>query len=85
MPKKRRDLDSNPTKLMEVVLIGKQLLTRGSLTTFSIANDIAKYFAILPAMFMAAMPAMNHLNIMHLHSPESAVLSALIFNALLYY
>ena len=78
------DLDSNPTKLMEVVLIGKQLLmTRGSLTTFSIANDIAKYFAILPAMFMAAMPAMNHLNIMHLHSPESTVLSALIFNALI--
>ena len=78
------DLDSNPTKLMEVVLIGKQLLmTRGSLTTFSIANDIAKYFAILPAMFMSAMPAMNRLNIMHLHSPESAVLSALIFNALI--
>lgn len=78
------DLDSNPTKLMEVVLIGKQLLmTRGSLTTFSIANDIAKYFAILPAMFMSAMPAMNHLNIMHLYSPESAVLSALIFNALI--
>lgn len=74
------DLDSNPTKLMEVVLIGKQLLmTRGSLTTFSIANDIAKYFAILPAMFMSAMPAMNRLNIM----PESAVLSALIFNALI--
>lgn len=78
------DLDSNPTKLMEVVLIDKQLLmTRGSLTTFSIANDIAKYFAILPAMFMSAMPAMNRLNIMHLHSPESAVLSALIFNALI--
>lgn len=78
------DLDSNPTKLTEVVMIGKQLLmTRGSLTTFSIANDIAKYFAILPAMFMAAMPAMNQLNIMHLHSPESAVLSALIFNALI--
>lgn len=78
------DLDSNPTKLMEVVLIGKQLLmTRGSLTTFSIANDIAKYFAILPAMFMSAMPAMNQLNIMHLHSPESAVISALIFNALI--
>ena len=77
------DLDSNPTKLMEVVLIGKQLLMTRSLTTFSIANDIAKYFAILPAMFMAAMPAMNHLNIMHLHSPESAVLSALIFNALI--
>ena len=76
------DLDSNPTKLMEVVLIGKQLLMTRSLTTFSIANDIAKYFAILPAMFMA-MPAMNHLNIMHLHSPESAVLSALIFNALI--
>ena len=69
---------------MEVVLIGKQLLmTRGSLTTFSIANDIAKYFAILPAMFMSAMPAMNRLNIMHLSSPESAVLSALIFNALI--
>lgn len=78
------DLDSNPTKLMEVVLIGKQLLmTRGSLTTFSIANDIAKYFAILPAMFMVAMPEMNRLNIMHLHSSESAVLSALIFNALI--
>ncbi|MCD8916281.1 K(+)-transporting ATPase subunit B [Staphylococcus simulans] len=78
------DLDSNPTKLIEVVMIGKQLLmTRGSLTTFSIANDIAKYFAILPAMFMAAMPQMQHLNIMQLHSPESAVLSALIFNALI--
>ena len=78
------DLDSNPTKLMEVVLIGRQLLmTRGALTTFSIANDVAKYFAILPAMFMSAMPAMNHLNMMHLHSPESAVLSALIFNALI--
>ncbi|ARJ50861.1 K(+)-transporting ATPase subunit B [Staphylococcus lutrae] len=76
------DLDSNPTKLVEVVLIGKQLLmTRGALTTFSIANDIAKYFAILPAMLTSAMPAMNQLNIMHLHSPESAVLSALIFNA----
>ena len=69
---------------MEVVLIGQTIIddTR-SLTTFSIANDIAKYFAILPAMFMSAMPAMNHLNIMHLYSPESAVLSALIFNALI--
>jgi len=77
------DLDSNPTKLIEVVEIGKQLLmTRGSLTTFSIANDIAKYFAIIPAMFAGAYPAMNAFNIMHLATAESAILSAVIFNAL---
>jgi potassium-transporting ATPase ATP-binding subunit len=78
------DLDSNPTKLIEVVAIGKQLLmTRGALTTFSIANDIAKYFAILPAMFMTAFPVMARLNVMGLHSPQSAVLAAVIFNALI--
>ena len=78
------DLDSNPTKLIEVVAIGKQLLmTRGALTTFSIANDIAKYFAILPAMFMATYPQMAALNIMGLHSPTSAVLAAVVFNALI--
>jgi potassium-transporting ATPase ATP-binding subunit len=78
------DLDSNPTKLIEVVAIGKQLLiTRGALTTFSIANDIAKYFAIIPAMFMAAFPALRALNIMGLHTPQSAILSAVIFNALI--
>ena len=78
------DLDSNPTKLIEIVAIGKQLLiTRGALTTFSIANDVAKYFAIIPAMFMATYPALNALNIMHLHSPQSAVLAAVIFNALI--
>ena len=78
------DLDSNPTKLIEVVAIGKQLLmTRGSLTTFSIANDVAKYFAIIPAMFAATFPVLNTLNIMHLRTPESAVLSAVIFNALI--
>jgi K+-transporting ATPase ATPase B chain len=78
------DLDSNPTKLIEIVAIGKQLLiTRGALTTFSIANDVAKYFAIIPAMFMATYPALNGLNIMHLHSPQSAVLAAVIFNALI--
>ncbi len=78
------DLDSNPTKLIEVVAIGKQLLiTRGALTTFSIANDVAKYFAIIPAMFMVTYPALSHLNIMRLHSPESAILSAVIFNALI--
>jgi len=78
------DLDSNPTKLIEVVAIGKQLLiTRGALTTFSIANDVAKYFAIIPAMFMVTYPALGHLNIMNLHSPQSAVLSAVIFNALI--
>jgi len=78
------DLDSNPTKLIEIVEIGKQLLmTRGSLTTFSIANDIAKYFAIIPAMLMATFPAIAVLNIMHLASPQSAILSAIIFNALI--
>lgn len=77
------DLDSNPTKLIEVVEIGKQLLmTRGSLTTFSIANDVAKYFAIIPAMFVVTYPALNALNIMHLHSPQSAILASVIFNAL---
>jgi potassium-transporting ATPase ATP-binding subunit len=78
------DLDSNPTKLIEVVAIGKQLLiTRGALTTFSIANDVAKYFAIIPAMFMATYPALGALNIMRLHTPEIAVLAAVIFNALI--
>jgi len=78
------DLDSNPTKLIEVVHIGKQMLmTRGSLTTFSIANDIAKYFAIIPAAFAATYPQLNALNIMQLHSPDSAILSAVIFNALI--
>ena len=78
------DLDSNPTKLIEVVAIGKQLLmTRGSLTTFSIANDVAKYFAILPAMFMTTYPSLDKLNIMYLRNPHSAVLAAVIFNALI--
>jgi len=78
------DLDSNPTKLIEIVAIGKQLLiTRGALTTFSIANDVAKYFAIIPAMFMATYPALGKLNIMGLHTPQSAVLAAVIFNALI--
>src|SRR5271168_1886289 len=78
------DLDSNPTKLIEVVAIGKQLLiTRGALTTFSIANDVAKYFAIIPAMFMTTYPALNRLNIMGLHTPQSAILVAVIFNALI--
>jgi K+-transporting ATPase ATPase B chain len=78
------DLDSNPTKLIEIVAIGKQLLmTRGALTTFSIANDVAKYFAILPAMFMATYPVMGKLNIMGLHNAQSAVLAAVIFNALI--
>ena len=78
------DLDSNPTKLIEIVEIGKQLLiTRGSLTTFSIANDVAKFFAIIPAMFAAVYPGLQRLNIMGLHSPESAILSAVIFNALI--
>lgn len=78
------DLDSNPTKIIEVVEIGKQLLmTRGALTTFSIANDVAKYFAIIPAMLMVAVPEMNALNIMQLHSPTSAIISALIFNAVI--
>ena len=78
------DLDSNPTKLIEIVEIGKQLLiTRGALTTFSVANDIAKYFAIIPAMFVAVFPGLDRLNIMQLDSPESAILSAVIFNALI--
>jgi len=78
------DLDSNPTKLIEIVEIGKQLLiTRGALTTFSIANDVAKYFAMLPAMFSVAFPVLNKLNILHLHSPQSAITSAIIFNALI--
>lgn len=78
------DLDNDPTKLIEVVEIGKQLLmTRGTLTTFSIANDVAKYFAIIPALFITAIPALQGLNIMNLHSPESAILSAVIFNAII--
>jgi len=78
------DLDSNPTKLIEIVEIGKQLLiTRGALTTFSIANDVAKYFAIIPAMFEAVFPGLHYLNIMGLHSPKSAITSAIIFNALI--
>ncbi len=77
------DLDSDPTKVIEIVEVGKQLLiTRGALTTFSIANDVAKYFAIIPAMFVVALPALGALNVMGLHSPESAILSAVIFNAL---
>ena len=78
------DLDSNPTKLIEIVEIGKQLLiTRGSLTTFSVANDVAKYFAIIPAMFAGAFPELGILNVMHLRTPESAILSAVVFNALI--
>ena len=78
------DLDSNPTKLIEIVEIGKQLLiTRGSLTTFSIANDVAKYFAIIPAMFVVVFPQLDTLNVMDLQSPRSAILSAVIFNALI--
>ena len=78
------DLDIDPTKLIEIVEIGKQLLmTRGTLTTFSIANDVAKYFAIVPALFIAAIPSLEALNLMHLHSPESAILSAVIFNAII--
>lgn len=78
------DLDNDPTKLIEVVEIGKQLLmTRGTLTTFSIANDVAKYFAIVPALFITSIPALQGMNIMHLHSPESAILSAVIFNAII--
>jgi len=77
------DLDSNPTKLIEIVEAGKQMLmTRGALTTFSIANDVAKYFAIIPAIFIAALPRLGALNVMRLHSPDSAVLSAVMFNAL---
>ena len=78
------DLDSDPTKLIDIVAIGKQLLiTRGALTTFSIANDVAKYFAIIPAMFVAAYPSLDALNVMHLATPKSAILSAVIFNALI--
>jgi K+-transporting ATPase ATPase B chain len=78
------DLDSNPTKLIEIVEIGKQLLiTRGALTTFSVANDVAKYFAIIPAMFASAFPQLGVLNVMRLRTPESAILSAVIFNALI--
>jgi K+-transporting ATPase ATPase B chain len=78
------DLDSNPTKLIEIVEIGKQLLmTRGALTTFSISNDVAKYFAIIPAMFAGAFPVLNALNIMGLRTPQSAILSAVIFNAVI--
>ena len=77
------DLDSDPTKLIDIVTIGKQLLiTRGALTTFSIANDVAKYFAIIPAMFVGVFPGMRAINIMGLHSPDSAILSAVVFNAL---
>jgi K+-transporting ATPase ATPase B chain len=78
------DLDSNPTKLIEIVEIGKQLLiTRGALTTFSVANDVAKYFAIIPAMFAAVFPQLGVLNLMRLHTPQSAILSAVIFNAVI--
>ncbi len=78
------DLDNDPTKLIEIVEIGKQLLmTRGTLTTFSIANDVAKYFAIVPALFMVSIPELAALNVMNLHSPESAILSAVIFNAII--
>jgi K+-transporting ATPase ATPase B chain len=78
------DLDNDPTKLIEIVEIGKQLLmTRGTLTTFSIANDVAKYFAIVPALFITSIPVLQGINIMHLHSPESAILSAVIFNAII--
>ena len=78
------DLESNPTKLIEIVEIGKQLLmTRGALTTFSIANDVSKYFAIIPAAFASTYPQLEILNIMHLATPESAILSAVIFNALI--
>ena len=78
------DLDSNPTKLLEIVEIGKQMLmTRGSLTTFSIANDVAKYFAIIPAAFVTTYPQLKALDIMHLTSPNSAIMSAVIFNALI--
>jgi K+-transporting ATPase ATPase B chain len=78
------DLDSDPAKLIEIVEIGKQLLmTRGALTTFSIANDVAKYFAIIPAMFVAFYPQLQAMNLMHLATPQSAILSAIIFNALI--
>ncbi len=78
------DLDSDPTKLIDIVAIGKQLLiTRGALTTFSLANDLAKYFAILPAMFVSIYPQLDSLNIMRLHSAQSAIVSAVVFNALI--
>jgi K+-transporting ATPase ATPase B chain len=78
------DLDSNPTKLLRVVEVGKQMImTRGALTTFSIANDLAKYFAIIPAAFVVTYPALGALNVMQLHSPATAILSAVIFNALI--
>jgi K+-transporting ATPase ATPase B chain len=78
------DLDSNPTKLIEIVEIGKQLLiTRGALTTFSIANDISKYFAIIPAAFVTTYPVLGRLNVMHLATPHSAILSAVVFNAII--
>jgi potassium-transporting ATPase ATP-binding subunit len=78
------DLDSDPTKVIEIVEVGKQMLiTRGALTTFSIANDVAKYFAIIPAMFEGVIPGLRQLNILHLHSPQSAITSAIIFNALI--
>jgi K+-transporting ATPase ATPase B chain len=78
------DLDSDPTKLIEVVEIGKQLLmTRGALTTFSVANDVAKYFAIVPALFAGTLPWLKAIDVMHLHSPTSAILSAVIFNAVI--
>jgi K+-transporting ATPase ATPase B chain len=78
------DLDSDPTKILDIVAVGKQLLmTRGALTTFSIANDVAKYFAILPAMFAVTYPELNQLNVMHLRTPQSAISSAIIFNALI--
>jgi K+-transporting ATPase ATPase B chain len=78
------DLDSDPTKLLEVVEVGKQLLmTRGALTTFSIANDVAKYFAIVPALFAGTLPWLKHMDVMQLHSPTSAILSAVIFNAII--
>jgi K+-transporting ATPase ATPase B chain len=78
------DLDSDPTKLLEVVEVGKQLwMTRGALTTFSIANDVAKYFAIVPALFAGTLPWLKHMDVMQLHSPTSAILSAVIFNAII--
>lgn len=78
------DLDSNPTKLIEIVAIGKQMLmTRGALTTFSIANDVAKFFAIIPAAFVSTYPILGKLNLLHLATPHSAILSAVIFNALI--
>jgi K+-transporting ATPase ATPase B chain len=78
------DLDSDPTKLIEIVEVGKQMLiTRGALTTFSVANDVAKYFAIIPAIFVSSLPALGAMNIMRLASPQSAILSAVIFNAII--